>query len=120
MNLNQIGLPTQDIAASVAFYRKLGFSAIVNTPEYARFRSVTGNATFSLLKTSRQVPSGITVYFEVSDVDTVVGRLRTDGVQFIEGPATQPWGWREARLQDPSGNNLCVYHAGELRLHPKN
>ena len=28
------------------------------------------------------------------------------------------WLWREARLVDPSGNVICLYHAGENRLNP--
>ena len=28
------------------------------------------------------------------------------------------WLWREARLRDPSGNVVCLYHAGDYRRHP--
>ena len=33
-------------------------------------------------------------------------------------PVDQPWQWREARLRDPDGNRLCLFHAGENRLNP--
>ena len=33
-------------------------------------------------------------------------------------PTDQPWLWREAYLNDPDGNPLCLYHAGENRLNP--
>ena len=29
-----------------------------------------------------------------------------------------PWLWREARVADPAGNVVCLYRAGENRLHP--
>jgi hydroxymethylpyrimidine/phosphomethylpyrimidine kinase len=29
-----------------------------------------------------------------------------------------PWLWREARLRDPSGNEICLYHAGANRRFP--
>ena len=36
----------------------------------------------------------------------------------VHDAVDQPWLWREARLQDPSGNVICRYHAGENRLNP--
>ncbi len=33
-------------------------------------------------------------------------------------PVDQRWLWREAYLSDPDGNTICLYHAGENRLHP--
>lgn len=30
----------------------------------------------------------------------------------------QAWGWREARMLDPSGNELCLFSAGEFRKDP--
>ena len=36
----------------------------------------------------------------------------------LEAPVDQDWLWREARLADPSGNIICIYHAGENRRFP--
>lgn len=33
-------------------------------------------------------------------------------------PQAQPWLWREARLRDPAGNPICLFHAGERRMNP--
>jgi len=30
----------------------------------------------------------------------------------------QRWLWREACLNDPAGNRICIYHAGENRRYP--
>jgi len=60
VELNQVTLPALDVAASVAFYRRMGFTFIV----------------------------------------------------------AEPWLWREARLEDPAGNVVCLYHAGSNRLDP--
>ncbi|MEM7380928.1 MAG: VOC family protein, partial [Bacteroidota bacterium] len=35
-----------------------------------------------------------------------------------ELPRDQSWLWREARLKDPDGNTLILYHAGENRKNP--
>ena len=119
MNLNQVTLPALDIKASVAFYRGLGFELIVDAPHYARFRSTQGDATFSLhLVPALAAPPPTIVYFECDDLDGQVAALAQQGMTFLHGPCDQPWLWREARLADPSGNVICLYHAGVNRLDP--
>jgi len=41
MNLNQVTVPTLDVAASVTFYQRLGLEPIVHSPHYARFNLKT-------------------------------------------------------------------------------
>lgn len=119
MELNQVTLPATDVAASVAFYRRMGFELIVDAPHYARFRSTTGNATFSVHAVEAMgEPSKTIVYFECSSLDEQVAALKARGVQFAQEPRDERWLWREARLVDPSGNVICLYHAGENRLNP--
>lgn len=119
MELNQVTLPCIDYAESVAFYRRLGLRQIVHSPpRYARFETPTG-ATFSLhAASSGDIGPGVVVYFEVEDVDGTVARLRDAGIEFDSNPVDERWLWREARLRDPAGNRLCIYHAGENRRHP--
>lgn len=119
MNLNQITLPATDVAASVAFYRRMGFRQIVAAPDYARFESVEGDATFSVHAVASPVPdSGVVTYFECTDLDARVAALQADGFVFDRAPADERWLWREARLRDPAGNMLCLFHAGRNRRHP--
>jgi hypothetical protein len=63
-------------------------------------------------------PSATTVYFECEDLDERVSALETAGLGFEHKPVDQPWLWREARLRDPDGNWLCLFHAAENRLNP--
>jgi predicted enzyme related to lactoylglutathione lyase len=119
MNLNQVTIPALDVAASVAFYRKMGFELIVDAPHYARFRSTTGNATFSVHAVDALAEASKTIiYFECAALDQQVAKLQANGLQFTQAPRDEPWLWREARLNDPSGNVICLYHAGENRLNP--
>ena len=119
MNLNQVTLPAVDLAASVAFYRTLGFRLIVDTPHYARFECPDGDSTFSLHRVDAMpADSGILVYFEHEALDELVADLHGKGVAFAQQPADQRWLWREARLRDPAGNALCLYWAGENRRNP--
>ncbi|MBL0143717.1 MAG: VOC family protein [Betaproteobacteria bacterium] len=119
MDLNQVTLPARDVAASVAFYRAMGFELIVDSPHYARFKATVGNATFSLHAVEALAePPPTVVYFECPALDEQVAELRAKGLCFIHEPRDQPWLWREARLVDPSGNVICLYHAGGNRLDP--
>jgi catechol 2,3-dioxygenase-like lactoylglutathione lyase family enzyme len=120
MNLNQVTVPSTDVARAVAFYRALGFRQIVaNLPTYARFECPVGSATFSIHLAATVTPSsGVVVYFECDDLDASVARLQRDGVVFDVPPRDQPWLWREAYLRDPDGNVLCLFHAGTNRRYP--
>lgn len=112
MRLNQVTVGTTDYAASAAFYRRLGLVQIVDAPpRYARFETPTGE-TFSI-HAANNVTGDTVIYFEVDDVDTAVA-----GFDLDQPPTDQPWLWREARLRDPSGNRICIYHAGRNRRFP--
>ncbi|HEX8365344.1 MAG TPA: VOC family protein [Allosphingosinicella sp.] len=114
MRLNQVTVGTTDFQASLDFYLRLGLTLIVHSaPRYARFETPTGE-TFSI-EQAAEVSGVTTVYFEVDDVDAAVARL---DLPLLEAPVDRPWRWREAVLLDPSGNRICLYHAGENRRFP--
>jgi catechol 2,3-dioxygenase-like lactoylglutathione lyase family enzyme len=114
MKLNQVTVGVTDYAASVEFYTKLGLLQIVDSPpRYARFETPSGE-TLSIHAAAPANPTTI-VYFEVEDVDAFVVAL---ALPLADPPVDQPWLWREARLADPSGNIICIYHAGENRRFP--
>ena len=135
MDLNQVTLPAMDVAASVQFYRTMGFEPLIVGPLYARFKATVGTTTFSIhaveagktgalldapASGARASWSKIIVYFECAALDEQVELLKARGIQFTQEPRNEPWQWREARLVDPSGNLICLYHDnyGESRLHP--
>ena len=120
MNLNQITVPSLDVAKSIAFYESLGLLPVVKAlPHYARFACPEGSSTFSVHLVD-QLPTGegVAVYFESDTLDSLVGNLQEKGIEFYQLPKDQPWLWREARLKDPYGNHLILYYAGENRLNP--
>jgi catechol 2,3-dioxygenase-like lactoylglutathione lyase family enzyme len=119
MNLNQVTLPATDLERSVDFYRRMGFRQIVDSPDYARFECTAGDSTFSLHRVATQLPdTHVVVYFETPEVDAEVQRLQAAGFEFTQLPRDERWLWREARLNDPGGNVLCLFWAGEARKHP--
>ena len=120
MNLNQVTVPVKNVALSIAFYKTLGLKLIVHTHHaYARFECPDGESTFSIHLVD-ELPSGagVVVYFECEDLNAHVAKLQQQGIEFDELPTDKPWLWREARLKDPDGNQLILYHAGENRKNP--
>jgi catechol 2,3-dioxygenase-like lactoylglutathione lyase family enzyme len=120
VNLNQVTVPSLDVARSIAFYQRLGLRLIVSThPRYARLECPDGEATFSI-HAVESLPDGpgVVVYFECADLDERVARLQGEGVVFDLLPQDQPWLWREAHLRDPDGNALILFRAGENRKNP--
>ena len=120
MNLNQVTLPVTDFDRSVTFYRDMGFALIVHSPpRYARFACPEGDSTFSLHSVfDFAADTGVVVYFECADLDARVKRLLDAGFEFTRLPTDERWLWREARLNDPSGNVHCLFWAGDNRKNP--
>lgn len=118
MNMNQVTLPVADMTAATDFYRRMGFTQIVDTPHYARFACPDGGATFSLSLDSRSSGHGAIIYFEHEALDEWVSELQGKGFHFDQEPQDMPYLWREAMLQDPSGNRIKLYWAGNNRLYP--
>lgn len=117
-SLNQVTVASRDYRSMVDFYSALGLRQIVDSPEngYARFEAPNG-VTFSIHQAD-DVSTSTVVYFESKRLDAWVNELTSAGFAFEQMPQDEDWGWREARLLDPSGNVVCLYSAGEHRRYP--
>jgi len=120
MNLNQITVPSLNVPLSIVFYKKLGLRLIVHTHDaYARFECPDGDATFSIHQVEQLAEGpGISIYFEVNNVAETVTNLRKNGIVFDQMPTDQSWLWTEAKLKDPDGNQIIIFHGGENRRNP--
>lgn len=120
MRLNQITAPATDLEASIAFYELLGLRLIVKSPHYARFELPAGEATFSLHVVEGEVAreNAPQLYFECSEVDFEVRRLKLAGVAMEREAQAQSWLWYESWLRDPAGNAICLFNAGDNRRYP--
>jgi len=123
VRLNQITIPCVDYAESVEFYSKLGMVQIVDAPpRYARFETADGGGTTLSLHAVADPPAvHIVIYFDhesAEELDQHVRQLERDGLRFDSLPQDQRWGWREARLRDPAGNEVCLMFAGDNRRFP--
>ncbi len=119
MDLNQITLSVRDFDEGLRFYTTLGLKQIVHNAEgrYARFELPSGSTTLPLCEEAGAAGSAV-LYFEVEDVDRSHAELIAAGIVFDSPPQEESWRWREARFRDPSGNRLCLYHAGPDRRFP--
>ena len=118
--LNQVTMTVTDYPRAVDFYRRLGLRQIVGSVEngYARFETA-GGATLSIqCDPDETIAATTAIYLECDDLDERVDHLIRNGIAFEHGPRDQPWMWREARLRDPDGNIIFLYHAGEARRFP--
>ena len=121
MDLNQLTLPSKDVAKSVAFYKKLGLNLIVDfyseTMPGPNVRMVNRRFHYTTVLSSAPIV-GFGFIFELNKLDSTVNSLIEQGVVFDELPNDKEWGWRESRLKDPDGHQLILYHAGEYRKNP--
>ena len=120
MNLNQLTIASIDLDKSVPFYLKLGLILIVDArPDYVRFECPKGDSTFSIHRVETFIkPEGLSIYFELDDLDVTVKDLKDKELSFLSDPEDKPWLWREAHLEDPDGNSIILYHAGKNRKDP--
>jgi hypothetical protein len=61
---------------------------------------------------------GAVIYLESDALDDEVGRLKALGFAFDTEPEDMSYLWREAKLRDPDGHLIKLYHAGENRIDP--
>lgn len=119
MDLNQITLEAADFDASVQFYSKIGLKLIVlSEGRYARFESPSGATTLSLHHAKTPGIGNTLLYFEVDNLQARYDELIQLGIPFETAPTKESWLWEEARFSDPSGNQLCLFHAGGNRRFP--
>ncbi|SDS12305.1 hypothetical protein SAMN04515667_1462 [Formosa sp. Hel1_31_208] len=120
MNLNQVTIPSIDVEKASTFYKTLGLKLIVDAlPDYVRFECPDGDATFSIHKVE-ELPygNGVIVYFEHEDLDDLAIYLKKKGIIFTSELAAKSWLWHEAHLEDPDGNQIILYSAGQHRKNP--
>ena len=123
LRLNQITLATKDMAASVLFYEKLGLIRIVDSsPRYVRLECPDNGqgtqATLSLHSAQTDFtpsPDAPLIYFEVDNVETF---LTEKNLTPLTTPEMKSYLWFEADIEDPSGNRIRIYTAGENRRFP--
>ena len=109
-----------DVAASVAFYSRLGFEEVYRFPpegEAGYFSLRLGETQLGVVsKGWPEQDLGITVassprgelWVYVDDVDRAAEELRAEGFPVLREPRDMPWGERIAYVADPDGNPVAL------------
>ena len=119
MKIGEICILTNDVIRLARFYRNL--------------LDISGNNTDKVHQTIISEETMLTIYndgskrmgtsqnmciaFSCEDVDLEYERLKTAGVEIIEGPVTRPFGARNMSLFDPDRNVVylrTIVKSGEL------
>ena len=91
------------------FYAALGFTVSWQhqiTPDAPRLTCVAQGPGNLFLTEHAVAPFESVVHVMVDGLDEIVENARRRGVEPTYGPATRPWGDREAYFTDPDGNVL--------------
>ncbi|HEY9287707.1 MAG TPA: VOC family protein [Candidatus Dormibacteraeota bacterium] len=56
------------------------------------------------LVAERETGSRFQLTIPVDDVDQICGRLKSSGIDLVNGPMNRPWGIRTAAFKDPGGH----------------
>jgi catechol 2,3-dioxygenase-like lactoylglutathione lyase family enzyme len=116
-------LASNNLAASIRFYRGLGFTLLQqDEPEEPKYAVVERDGVQLHIQWADQEQWAYPVdrpacRFMVSDVDTIYREFVDSGIvspETSEGspwaaPAETPWGTREFHLRDPGRNSLQFY-----------
>jgi predicted enzyme related to lactoylglutathione lyase len=120
MNLNQVTIYTDKPVKTTEFFEKLGLLRIVDSlPRYSRLECPDGDSTLSVHAAEEsKSTSSVVLYFECDNLDAKITELKDLGLKIDEEPTDRDWLWREAYLQDPNGNRICLFYARENRKNP--
>lgn len=103
-------IPSGDLDASEAFYRRLGLEVVSDYGDYRILADGRGwhlhlNRVRGWPRKVEDNPLGIYLY--VDDVDAVADRVR-DSIIEAGAPHEKPWGTYEFAVSDPSGTLVRV------------
>lgn len=114
--LKFVGIPVADQDRALAFYReRLGFELVMDQPmgpgqRWIKLR-VPGAETGVVLFTPEGQADRVGTFFNgawaCDDVQVAYDALSARGVEFIEGPVTEPWG-SYAKFRDSEGNTFVL------------
>ncbi len=107
-SISAVTLTTCDVAASIRFYRSLGFDMLYGGPSEAMTSFQVGQGFLNLQKTTQpdtRAEWGRIVLY-VSDVDAMFDRCVASGWQPTTTPTDAPWGERFFHITDPAGHEL--------------
>lgn len=130
MKFTGICLVTPNVLALAKFYQRVLGVPFEGNETHVTLRTEGAEiAIFSTQGMEEMAPQsmqgagwgGVTLGFEVADVDAEYERLQAQGVTFVKLPASYPWGTRSVWFRDPDGNVVNFFmQLGHRSNQPEN
>ncbi len=100
-------LPVNDLSETLQHYeRQLGFQVAMTMPERHYAIVERDGVALHLFKNDSGAHSPGSIHIFATDLDELLGELQTRGAQITQPIIRQPWGNRDFRAVDPSGNTI--------------
>jgi uncharacterized glyoxalase superfamily protein PhnB len=98
-------LPVRDLQSALIFYeQKLGFETSMRMPNYAVVERDGVAIHLFHQQTDGHQPAGVHIF--TADLEGLCDELRQRGAHFSQEILRKPWGNRDFRIKDESGNEL--------------
>jgi uncharacterized glyoxalase superfamily protein PhnB len=109
-------LPATNLSETIEYYeQRLGFEVTMRMPggDYAIVER--DSIALHLFEDAARVHSRAGLHIFTPDLDELHAELKARGAHFKQEIAVKPWGNREFRIVDQSGNELKFTEAANLR-----
>ena len=118
----------RDLEAALAFYLdELGFVLVRGDPSEGNCAVTRGDARVMLesaaghysegyneaIRGRLGTPSAVALYIEAPDLEALVERTESRGVETVDPLADRPWGQREYTIADPDGTWLTFWRVAD-------
>jgi catechol 2,3-dioxygenase-like lactoylglutathione lyase family enzyme len=98
-------VPVSDLRRAIEFYdQKLGFQVVMEMPDYVIVER--DDIAIHLFHDARDGHSPVGLHIFTRELDELHVELRRRGVALSQEIIRKPWGNRDFRLKDDSGNEL--------------
>ena len=116
LKVSSILIGVNDLNKAKSFYEQVfGF-------QFKEFRPPFASATFDGIEfnieenadyraadwASNYIGGRKHVSFETDNLEQFIAKAESLGTKIIEAPQEKPWGWKEAVIADPNGNEFIV------------
>jgi uncharacterized glyoxalase superfamily protein PhnB len=100
-------LPVADLNQSLEYYeRKLGFHVVSRMPDGDYAIVERDEIAIHLFKEQGPISSPVGIHIFTEDLDTLHAELQQRGAHISQGIMRKPWGNRDFRVNDNSGNQI--------------
>jgi predicted enzyme related to lactoylglutathione lyase len=100
-------LPVSNLKESVKYYeQKLGFRVAMMMPAGNYAIVERDDIAIHLFQDDAQSPSPVAIHIFAEDLETLHTELKNRGARVSQGIVSKPWGNRDFRVHDDSGNEI--------------